>query len=274
MRKINLFSSVFFIFFFVSSLFSFQIDTRAVKYGTERQKINFIQKVFNTGDRTYLPDIAKLLDDSSDEVRSKAAYTLFKIGDSTCVDYYKKGLEDNYWQVRYYSIKGLVKFATGKDLGEFNRVLDDPYWQIRYYAASGIGKYGNENSVDVLVSHINDSNEKVKEEILWALIKLMWKPESREKFKTLPNSKVENIFNFLKGTNTYLKIRTIWLIEVTGDKRGIPYLISALDDVNDEVKIRSVWALEKLKATEAADEIGGENRKYKDTCKNENRGRN
>lgn len=257
MKKINLFLEILFIFFFASSLFSYQIDTRAVKYGTERQKINFIQKVFNTGDRTYLPEIAELLDDDSDEVRSKAAYTLFKIGDSTCVDYYKKGLKDNYWQVRYYSIKGLVKFATGKELEEFNKMLDDPYWQIRYYAASGIGKYGNENSVDVLVNHIDDSNEKVKEEILWALINLMWKPESREKFKTLPDSKVENIFNFLKGTNTDLKIRTIWLIEATGDKRGVPYLISALDDVNDEVKIRSVWALEKLKATESADEISG-----------------
>ena len=257
MKKINLFLGIFFIFFFASSLFSYQIDTRAIKYGTERQKINFIQKVFNTGDRTYLPEIAELLDDGSDEVRSKAAYTLFKIGDSTCVDYYKKGLKDNYWQVRYYSIKGLVKFATGKELDEFNKSLNDPYWQIRYYAASGIGKYGNENSVDVLVNHIDDGNEKVKEEILWALINLMWKPESREKFKTLPDSKVENIFNFLKGTNTDLKIRTIWLIEATGDKRGVPYLISALDDVNDEVKIRSVWALEKLKATESADEISG-----------------
>lgn len=257
MKKIKFFAGILFFSVFACSVFSFQIDTGAIKYGTSTQKIKFIQKVLNLADRTYLPQLGQLLNDEDEIVRSKAAYTLWKIGDSTCVDYYKKGLKDNYWQVRLYSIKGLIKFATGKDLPEFINALDDPYWQIRYYAASGTGKYGNENSVGTLVRHINDSNEKVKEEILWALTKLMWSPESREKFKTLPDSSVKNIFNLLKGTNNFLKIRTIWLIEATGDRRGIPYLIGALDDVNDEVKIRSVWALEELKATEAADEIEG-----------------
>jgi len=256
MNKFNIFLSIF-IIIFTQMLFSVELDTKIVEYGTTTQKINFIQNVLKEGNRAYLPYIANLLDDKDEIIREKAAETLWKIGDLTCVDYYKKGIEDSYWLVRYYCTRGLINFATGQELFIFYQLLDDPYWQVRYYAASGIGKYGNYESVDVLVDHINDTNEKVKEEILWALTKLMWRPESREKFKTLPDSKVENIFNLLKGNNIFLKIRTIWLIESTLDKRGIPYLISALDDENDEDKIKSVWALEELKAEEGIDEIEG-----------------
>ena len=254
MKTNKLFIGFLFIFFSFY-LFSAELDTNVVKYGTSSDKINFINKVLSKGDKTYLPDIAKLLNDKDEIVRSKAAYTLWKIGDSTCVDYYKKGLEDSYWQVRYYSIRGLVEFASGEEILQFHKALDDSYWQVRYYAASGIGKYGNSDSIDVLVRKINDNKEKVKEEILWSLTRLMWKAENREKFKNLPNSDVQNIYNLLKSNNVFLKIRTIYLIESTEDSRGIPYLANALDDENDEVKIRSVWALEKLKATDAADKI-------------------
>jgi len=235
-----------------------KLELQGVKYGTQREKLSSLEKLININNKIYLPQIAEFLNDPSDEVRSKAVYALLVIGDSTCLPYFKKALQDSWWQVRLYAIKGIVKYGEGNVLIEFLKSLDDSYWQVRYYGAIGLGKYGDENVMENLINHLGDKNIKVQEEILWALNRLMWRNEARAKFKKLSKNTISPLVEKLKSKETSIKIRTIWVLESTGDKRSIPYLIKTLTDKDPEVKIRVVWALENLKATEAEDAIEGE----------------
>jgi len=221
------------------------------QYGTEKQKLEILEQLSIKKNKIYLPQIAELLSDPSKEVRSKAVYTLLKIGDSTCIPYFKKALDDSWWQVRLYGIKGLVEYGESDIISDLIKGLDDSYWQVRYYSAVGLGKYGDENVMEVLIEHLKDENGEVVEEILWALSRLMWRDEARAKFKKLSEESLKPLFEKLKAPQISLKIRTIWVLEATGDERVIPYLIETLEDTNDEVKIRTMWALENLKATSA-----------------------
>ena len=231
------------------SLKNGEIDT--FKYGTEREKIALLEKLILTNNKIYLPEIGKLLDDPSREVRSKAVYTLLKIGDSTCIPYFKKAFRDSWWQVRLYGMEGLVRYGGKNVIDEFINGLDDSYWKVRYYAAIGLGKYGDENVIEDLIEHINDENIMVQEEILWALNRILWRDEAKAKFKRLSESKVNSVFEKVGSKSESIRIRTIWVIEASEDVRGIPYLIKLLGDESKEVKIRAIWALEKLKAKNA-----------------------
>ncbi|MCM8804066.1 MAG: HEAT repeat domain-containing protein, partial [Candidatus Omnitrophica bacterium] len=228
----------------IQNIFLFS-EVSSIIFGTKSGKIEFIKKILDKKNKVYIREIANLLDDEDKEVRSLASYTLYKIGDSTCVDYYKKALLDSYWQVRLYGIKGLVKFGEGDILDSLISYLDDPYWQVRYYAAIGIGKYGNENSIEPLVLHLKDENIKVKEAILISLKSLMWKNLARVNFKLMSEDNLKECFN----GDERIKLLTISLFESANDKRCIPYLVKLLGDESDEVKIKSLWVLEKFKSS-------------------------
>lgn len=219
-----------------------------INFGTKEKKIEFIERIRLTKNKVYLPEIAKLLEDSDEEVRVKASLTLYEIGDSTCIDFYRKALSDSYWQVRLYGIKGLVKFGEGDIIPDLINFLKDPYWQIRYYSAIGLGKYGNEDVIKVLIDNLNDKSLKVKEAILISLKKLMWKNIAREKFKSLSESELQPVFDCFNGSEK-IKLLAISLFENSNDKRVIPYLVKLLGDESDEVKIKSLWALERFKSS-------------------------
>ncbi|MGC8976348.1 MAG: HEAT repeat domain-containing protein [Candidatus Ratteibacteria bacterium] len=231
-----------------SQSFSFTENSFVVVYGTKSKKIEFIKNVLKKKNKVYIKEIAEFLKDEDKDVRSLASYTLYEIGDSTCIDYYKKALQDSYWQVRLYGIKGLVKFGEGDILDDLISSLDDSYWQVRYYAAIGIGKYGNEDSIEPLISHLKDENIKVKEVILISLKNLMWKNISRASFKSMSEDQLKPVFDCF-GENEQIKLLTISLFESAVDKRCIPYLVKLLSDESDEIKIKSLWVLEKFKTS-------------------------
>ncbi|MCM8806415.1 MAG: hypothetical protein NC926_00425, partial [Candidatus Omnitrophica bacterium] len=89
------------------SLFLLSESSSTISFGTKSKKIEFLQKVLQSKNKVFLNEIALLLEDEEEEVRSLASYVLYEIGDSTCIDYFKKALEDTYWQVRLYGVKGL-----------------------------------------------------------------------------------------------------------------------------------------------------------------------
>lgn len=246
--KNNYLSKFFVIFLFLFNILLSADITSSVIFGTKSKKIEFIKKILNTKNKVYIKEIANLLDDEDKEIRSLASYTLYEIGDSTCNDYYKKALQDSYWQVRLYGIKGLVKFGEEDILDLLISSLDDSYWQVRYYAAIGIGKYGNENSIEPLISHLEDDNVKVKETILISLKNLMWKNLARVNFKSMSEKELKSVLECFNG-NEQIKLLTISLFESANDKRCIPYLVKLLEDESDEVKIKSLWTLEKFKSS-------------------------
>ncbi|MCM8803058.1 MAG: HEAT repeat domain-containing protein, partial [Candidatus Omnitrophica bacterium] len=218
-----------------------------ILFGTKEKKIEFIKKVLNNKDKVYLKEIAAFLDDEDKEIRSVASLTLYEIGDATCIDYYKKSLGDSYWQVRLYGIKGLVKYGEGDILEDLFNSLKDPYWQVRYYAAVGIGKYGNEDSIHNIISHLNDSNLEVKKALLISLKRLLWKNVTRFNFKSMDENQLKVLFDCFEGEDE-IKLLTISIFENANDERAIPYLVKLLGDKSDEIKIKSLWAIERFKA--------------------------
>lgn len=233
-----------------------EIETEGLKSGTFDKKVQIIDRIVNAEDKVYLPDLGAVLQyERNEEIRSKAALALLNIGDSTCNPYFKKALEDSYWQVRLYGVQGLVKYGEGDLMPVFRSAMKDSYWQVRYYAAVGLSKYGNETVVPDLIGYLQDTNEKVNEQVLWALLVLMRGDEARAAFKKLPEDRIKSVVDKTKSSNPEIRIRSLWLLESTGDKRAIPHFIRMLADGNDEIKIRALWALEKLKSEDGGKEI-------------------
>jgi len=233
-----------------------EIETGGLKSGTFAKKVQIIDRIVNTGSKVYLPQLGAVLDeDSNEEIRSRAALALLTIGDSTCIQYFKKALEDTYWQVRLYGIQGIVKYGEGDMIPSLKSAMKDSYWQVRYYAAVGFSKYGNETVVPDLAGYARDTNEKVNEQVLWALMVLMRGDEARAAFKKLPEDRIKPVLDKTKSSSPEMRIRSLWLLESTGDRRAIPYFIGMLADSNDEIKIRALWALEKFKSEDGGREI-------------------
>ncbi|HOK56332.1 MAG TPA: HEAT repeat domain-containing protein [bacterium] len=251
MRKI----SKIFIFLYLLN-FSIYGESQVLTFGTKTKKIEFLKKVLNNKDKVYIKEVANFLDDEDKEVRTFASLILYEIGDSTCIDFYKKSLGDEYWQIRLYGIKGLVKFGEGDILENLFASLDDPYWQVRYYAAIGIGKYGDENSISNLISHLNETNLEVKKAILISLKRLLWKNITRFNFKSMDENQLKLLFDCFESNDEQIKLLTISIFESVKDVRSIPYLVKLLGDKSDEVKIKSLWALEGFK-TKNIEEIEG-----------------
>jgi len=233
--------------------------TEGLKSGTFEKKVEIINWLENSRNKVYLPVLGEIINnEENEEIRSRAALALLNIGDSTCIPYFKNALKDSYWQVRLYGTKGLVRYGTGDDIiPDLTKALNDSYWQVRYYAATGLGKYGDEKVLPDLLRAVQEPNETVKAEILWAMLTLMGRDEARATFKKLPEDKIKPVINTLKSTNTELKIRALWLLEATGDKRAIPYFIELLSDKDDEVKIQALWAIERFRSEDSGKEIEG-----------------
>lgn len=247
---------ILFTLIFCILLNSAEIGVEGLRSGTFSKKVELIDRIVKTGDKVYLPELGAVLQgDDNEEIRSKAALALLTIGDSTCIPYFKKALEDSYWQVRLYGIKGLLKYGEGDITPLLKTAIKDSYWQVRYYAAVGFSKYGNETVVPDLLSYLHDTNEEVNEQLLWALMVLMRNDEARAAFKKLPDDRIKPVLDKTKSSNPEIRIRSLWLLESTGDKRAIPCFIEMLGDSNDEIKIRALWALEKFKSEDGGREI-------------------
>ncbi len=231
---------------------------QGLKSGTSPKKVQIIDRIISEKNKVYLPYLADVLrEEKNEEVRSKAALALLTIGDSTCTPYFRDALEDSYWQVRLYGVRGLLRYGEGDLIPDFRGAMKDSYWQVRYYAAVGLSKYGDETVLPDLLNHAQDSNEQVEEEVLWAMMTLMARDEARAMFKKSSEDTIKPVLEALKSSNPEIKMRSLWLLESSGDKRAIPYFINMLSDDNDEVKIRALWALEKFKSEEGAQDIEG-----------------
>ncbi|MBN1444495.1 MAG: HEAT repeat domain-containing protein [Candidatus Omnitrophica bacterium] len=229
-----------------------------LKSGTSRKKAQIIESIAGRRDKVYLPELGRVLsEEKSDEIRSMAANALLAIGDSTCTPYFRTALGDSYWQVRLYGVQGLGKYGEGNLIPDFKRAMKDSYWQVRYYAAVGLSKYGDETVLPDLLSYMSDSKEEVREKLLWAMLMLMGRDEARAMFKKFPENTIRPVFDSLSSKNTEIRIRSLWLLEASGDRRAIPHFVKMLSDDNDEIKIRALWALERFRSEDGGRDIEG-----------------
>lgn len=246
------------VFFFASCVFlnGADIDIQGLRSGTYAGKVQIIDRIVSTENKVYLPQLGVVAhEDGNEQIRSKAVLALLTIGDATCIQYFKKALEDSYWQVRLYGIQGLIKYSESDIISSLKSAMKDSYWQVRYYAAVGFGKYGDETVVPELAGYLRDSNEKVNEQILQALTQLMRNDEARAAFKRLSDDRIKPVLDKAKSSSPETRIRSLWLLEATGDRRAIPCFIGMLGDSNDEIKIRALWALEKFRSEDGSREI-------------------
>ncbi len=255
----NLSLVVSFLILSVGALYGDGIEIKeGLKSGVFQKKVQIIDSIVQKKDKVYLPDLGAVLsEEKNEEIRSRAANALLTIGDSTCTPYFRTALEDKYWQVRLYGVQGLAKYGEGNLIPDFKRAIKDSYWQVRYYAAVGLSKYGDETVLPDLLSYMSDPKDEVREKLLWAMLTLMGRDEARAMFKKFPESTIKPVFDSLKSKNTEIRIRSLWLMEATGDRRAIPHFVKMLSDDNDEIKIRALWALERFRSEDGGRDIEG-----------------
>ncbi|MCL5408704.1 MAG: HEAT repeat domain-containing protein [Candidatus Omnitrophica bacterium] len=218
--------------------------------GTKTQKIEILDKILYQRDFTAVPEVIKLLNDPSVNVRILASKILYVMGDSSFTASYEQEMHDPYWQVRLYGIKSLVKWGRGdKILSDFKKGLDDSYWQVRFWSAVGFEKFGNAGSLNPLISHLNDKNTEIKIAILRALQHILSQDIGKYDFKKLSPDTLSIFSTLSQSKNKEIQINTIWALEETNDPRVVPDIVNLLNSKWTNVKIQAVWALEQMKTT-------------------------
>jgi HEAT repeat protein len=220
-------------------------------FGTKQQKIELLNQILYQRNFSAVPEVPGLLNPSieSTEIRVLASKILYVLGDNSFTNTYQQELNDPYWQVRLYGIKSLVKWGRNNNiLSDFKTGLTDSYWQVRFWSAVGFEKFGNPDSLNTLISHLNDSNTEVQLAILQALQHLLSSDMGKYNFKHNLNVDTSIFQSLSTSKNKEIQINTIWTLEKTDDPSVIPFIINGLNSKWNSVKIQAVWALEQMKS--------------------------
>lgn len=140
------------------------------------------------------------------------------------------GLPISILNVDTHEIKQLQK---KEDVTGLTEALNDNDSYIRFKAAEALGKIEDHAAVDGLLSALDDKDQSVKEMAIIALGGL------GNKKAVLPL-----IANF--GNDKQLKELMVFSLGEIGGKDSLDYLILALDDDDEDIRIRAAEALGKI----------------------------
>mgnify|MGYP001616412173 CR=1 len=123
-----------------------------------------------------LGSILKCLKDEDPGVRETTCEVLISLGDNTAVlallEFLSESSIQDDWIAREYAIEVLSKTKDERILPCLKKLLvEDPNAKIRSYAAKGIGEIGkvDEETVKLLLTMIDDTNQWVRGEVVYAL---------------------------------------------------------------------------------------------------------
>ncbi len=179
---------------------------RALGHADERVRASAAMALGYQG-KAAAPVLLEALDDSSREVRTRAAYALEMTGwvipaddTRTRVMYHlvrgdlpelvrmKKAafpvlvtfLRDRNYQIRLDAVRALGQVRSRKAVPVLVRMLADPESGIRSAVVEAVGEIGAPEAAPYLARTLTDSSLNVRIETAWALEKLGWKPKTAD----------------------------------------------------------------------------------------------
>jgi len=176
--------------------------------------------------------IKNSLSDKSWQIRMYCAKILGEIGDPNTINEVFNLIGDESGNVRNSAIDALINFnLEDKIVSKAKDSLKSSNWKIRRAAVKLLIKTGGEESIDILISCLDDNDVHIKS---WAAMAL-------GKLKNIDS--IEPFIQLLKDSDSKIRISAVKALGEIGNKEVIKALIETLGDDSWEVKKETENAL-------------------------------
>lgn len=177
------------------------------------------------------PLLRSLQHEDSDR-REQAAETLGNMGDPRAVKPLIALLDDDDWFVRERAVEALGKIRDRKAVEPLTRVLQDDDWFVREKAVEALAAIADPRAAVALVEALGDVCTNVQMKALQAL-------------RELGEAVVEPLIQaYLNGHPN--RVRIVEALGEFADSRAVWTLVSALEDLDDEIRTTAKRVLRRL----------------------------
>ena len=186
--------------------------------------------------------LTKLLDCKDKEISNKAGCFLCNIGAKEAIPQIKKLLQAG--EHREDAVRELGRLGAKEMVPDFITLLNDEDRYVRGSAAYALAKLDAKEAVPQIKKLLEDGDIWIRSYALAALTKLN------------PTETIPQIIDLMR--NDISKIDTggyFYLLMDFDAKEIIPEITKLLHDNNDDVRVKSVWALRHLGSKESIPEI-------------------
>ncbi|KKL82447.1 hypothetical protein LCGC14_1984700, partial [marine sediment metagenome] len=179
--------------------------------------------------------IVNSLSDRSWQIRLYSTKILGEIGDFSTISQVFSLMSDENGSVRNAAIDALINFNKVEEIVNLAKdSLNSSNWKIRRAAVRLLIRTGSKESINSLISCLNDDDVHIKS---WAAMAL-------GKLKDIDS--IEPFTQLLKETDKKIRISAVKALGEIGNKDAIKPLIEVLGDDNWEVKKEVENALNRI----------------------------
>jgi HEAT repeat protein len=164
-------------------------------------------------------------------VRSATVRSAGESGDPALIDLLKKGAGDVHPTTRLFALQSLKKVSAEQAYDLAKTLLNDTDIWVRGGALEILAETGGNKTVFTIKPFLNDPDVTVRLAAATALYGLGEKKH------------VGIILDVLKGRDSVLKHQAIGYLGKIGSAETMPYLVSALDDAEDEIVFYALQAI-------------------------------
>ncbi len=239
MLRLKIIMTVFVIFSCIAS-FADEVDDFIADSKSEESRVraNYAELLGNYKDERTFARLLELAQDNDDYVRWKAADSLAKLGDKRAVPILKEVLIKTKGDknLREYVGEALYKLGDKSLIPFWIECLSeqDPWLTELFVRAIVKYDYRGKEASDILIKDLESKNEKIK---ICAAYALAYTEEPKA-YKDLLKLLVDNSFE--------VRQMAILALGHIGNKDATPYLILALDDENNRIRIAAYYSLYRL----------------------------
>lgn len=210
------------------------------------------------GDERAVEPLINTLDDHDSFVRRSSAKALGLIGNIMAVEPLIESLGDANSYVRVASAKALGLIGDGRAVEPLIESLNDDMDAVRSVSARALGSIGTETSVPFLYDLLNDENHNVVESAKKAIFEITGEEigeNVRVNEKSFNKDEFLSLINELFDGAQDTRVSAAKTLGNIKSDKSTEYLIKALEDPEDGVKIEVLRSLGKLRDPKALNDI-------------------
>lgn len=230
---------------FLSNLFSYDLEKLKtdLKNSSPIIRKQAITEILNGKIMEAGNLLIESLNDENSQVKISAIDALGILKINSAIPELLKFFYDQQAQVRQAAVLAIGNIAdllsTEKDL---IRMLEDEDKGVKNATIRTLGKLKSGNAKEMLINVLNDKNEIMVKDAIWALGEI---GDSSVRFK------LYELLSPTSGNNsTVIKQEIMIALEKLHESDSIPYLVELFNDKDDTIKLNAAKTLAKLKSNE------------------------
>lgn len=213
------------------------------------------------GDPRALPEVASLLDSTSERIRHAALRALRWLADDPVV--FTPALADPWWRIRREAVFALVELRRENTGALLEPLLRDIQPMVRAAAANALGILGQSRHVRALVELLDDPAANVREIALWSLKRIegcairdciqemLCRPvnprnvvlAARALSVAPSQTAVRAVISAAEHAGSRQKVEVVKSIAPYGNPEHLPFLESLLRNESEAVRKAAAWGI-------------------------------